>query len=136
MERSGESLTDQELLEDFVGGDEESFDVLGQRHKVKLFNVACRVLFDKQAAEDVVQRVFIRLAQRRHELANVRSVQAWLYAATLNLSLDVQKTMRRRKEREKAVEVMKGTRPRDRPANAAAPRTVPSAAKRTHTVLQ
>ena len=97
-------MTDKELMESFVRGDEESFDALVQRHKERLFNVAYRVLYDRQAAEDVVQRVFIRLAERRDELADVRSVQAWLYAATLNLSLDLQKTMRRRKEREKAVE--------------------------------
>lgn len=104
MERSKEPMTDKELMDGFVRGDEESFDALVQRHKERLFNAAYRVLYDPQAAEDVVQRVFIRLAERRDELADVRSVQAWLYAATLNLSLDVQKTMRRRKEREKAVE--------------------------------
>ena len=101
MERSSEPLTDQELLEDFVRGDEESFDVLVQRHKLKLFSVAYRVLYHRQAAEDVVQRVFIRLAAQMNNLVKVRSVQAWLYAATLNLALDIQKTMRKRKEREK-----------------------------------
>jgi len=101
MGRSSESLTNKELLNGFVRGDEESFNVLVQRQKLRLFNLAYRVLYDRQSAEDVVQKVLIRLAERKDDLRKVRSVQAWLYAATLNLSLDMQKRMRRRKEREK-----------------------------------
>ncbi|NQT81479.1 RNA polymerase sigma factor, partial [bacterium] len=105
MECSSQSLTDKELLDGFVrNGSEELFSVLVQRHKLALFNIAFRVLYDKHAAEDVVQKVFVKLVRRKDELINVRSPQPWLYATTLNLSLHIQESMQRRKKREDAGE--------------------------------
>jgi RNA polymerase sigma-70 factor (ECF subfamily) len=105
VERSIQSLTDKELLDGFLrDGSEEALGTLIQRHKHTLFNIAFRVLYDRDAAEDVVQRVFIKLVRRKNELINIRSPQAWLYATTLNLSLDTQENMQRRKKRENAGE--------------------------------
>ena len=105
MERSDRSPTDKELLHDFArGGCEESFNVFLQRHKLTLFNIAYRVLYDSHGAEDVVQEAFIQLAAQKAKLANVQSPRSWLCAIALNLSLDMQKSMRRRKRREKAGE--------------------------------
>jgi RNA polymerase sigma factor (sigma-70 family) len=120
MERSYQSLSDKELLGSFVrNGDEEAFNCLVQRHKLGLFNVAFRVLYDRHAAEDVVQRVFVRLVQRKAELANVRSPEPWLYATTLNLSIDVQRNAGSRRRREKAVGGFPGPEtPRDVAMNA------------------
>jgi RNA polymerase sigma-70 factor (ECF subfamily) len=103
MEASNPSASDKELLEDFVlKRHEESFDTLVQRYKAALFNVAYRVLYDRQAAEDVVQRVFLRLFERREELIEVESLRSWLYTTALHLSFDMKKTRRRRRDREKA----------------------------------
>jgi len=105
VERSCQLLTDKELLDGFVrDGSEEFFSVLVQRHKLTLFNIAFRVLYDRQAAEDVVQKVFVKLVRRKDELINVRSPQPWLYATTLNLSLHMQESMQRRKKRERGKE--------------------------------
>ena len=103
MERSNQSARDKALLDGFVReGREESFNALVQHYKLRLFNAAFRVLNDEHAAEDVVQKAFIKLLERRNELTEVRSLQSWLYKMALNLSLDMKKSMRRRKDREKA----------------------------------
>ncbi len=102
MEDPSQKVTDEQLLEDFVRtGREEPFDVLVQRHKLVLFNLAYRVLYDRHAAEDVVQWAFIRLLERKNELEDVEALQWWLYKTALNLALDMKKTMRRRKHRER-----------------------------------
>jgi RNA polymerase sigma-70 factor (ECF subfamily) len=115
MEQSSQPVTDREFLDEFLrSGDEGAFTRLMERYKSRLFNVAFRVLYDRQAAEDVVQRVFVGLAERKADLAKVRSLQSWLYATTVNLSLDMLKTMRRRKVREKVAESSTGPEsPRD-----------------------
>ncbi len=115
MEQSSQPVTDREFLDEFLrSADERVFSRLMERYKSRLFNVAFRVLYDRQAAEDIVQRVFVGLAERKDDLAKVRSLQSWLYATTLNLSLDMLKTMRRRKVREKVAESSTGPEsPRD-----------------------
>lgn len=106
MDASEHIVPDKELWHDFVlRGREDSFDVLVQRHKLRLFDVAFRVLRDPHAAEDIVQRVFIWLLQRKDELVGIESVQGWLYKATLNLSLRMKTSIQRRKCREKAEQI-------------------------------
>jgi len=105
MEHFEPSVSDKELLEDFVKREhEDSFNVLVQDYKLRLFNVAFRVLHDRHAAEDVVQKVFITLLERKSGLTDLESLQSWLYRTTLNLSLNMKKSMRRREDREKVRE--------------------------------
>lgn len=120
MERSEQAVSDRELMEDFAReGREESFNLLVQRHKAGLFNVAYRVLYDRHAAEDVVQRVFIRAVERKTELTEVESLRSWLYKTALNLSLKMKQRARSRSDREKAVRVSPSPEsPRDAAARA------------------
>lgn len=105
MERSNQLLTDKELLDDFVReGREDSLDVLMQRHKARLFNVAFRVLYNAGAAEDAVQNAFLQLVKHKEELVNVESPLSWLYSTVLNQSLNIQNSALRRKKREEAAE--------------------------------
>ncbi len=106
MEQFDRSVSDRELLDDFVkNGHEDSFNVLVQHYKLRLFNVAFRVLQDRFAAEDVVQKVFMTLLERKDELNALESLKSWLYKSTLNISLNVKRSVRRRENREKLAEV-------------------------------
>ncbi len=103
MEQFDKTVTDRELLEDFVRkGHEDSFNVLVQHYKLRLFNAAYRVLYDRHAAEDVVQKVFIALLERKNDLTKIESLDAWLYRTTLNISLNIKKGLLRRKQREES----------------------------------
>ncbi|MDP2899275.1 MAG: sigma-70 family RNA polymerase sigma factor [bacterium] len=105
MERSDQPPDDKELWQDFVlKGREESFHLLVQRHKLGLFNAAYRILYDTHAAEDIVQRVFVAFIERKNELANVGSLQCWLYRATFNQAINMKKLRRRTKDRERVAE--------------------------------
>lgn len=103
MDASNQPAPDKELWQDFVSkGREDSFDALTQRYKLKLFDVACRVLRDSHAAEDVVQQVFVRLLERRDESTEIESLRPWLYRTAVNLSLDMMRSTGRRRSREEA----------------------------------
>ncbi|NQT81480.1 sigma-70 family RNA polymerase sigma factor [bacterium] len=104
MENATHSVTGNQLFENFTrDGGEESFNALVQHYKLRLFNVAYGVLYDKHAAEDAVQTVFVTLFVQRNRLPDVQSPQSWLYRATLNHSIDMQKQTRRREDREKVM---------------------------------
>ena len=59
---------------------------LYRRHGAMVFRRARRLLREEAAAQDVVQDVFIILAERRGELADTGMV-SWLYVVTTNLCL-------------------------------------------------
>ena len=57
-------------------------------HKDKLYRLALRVTLQRPEAEDVVQETLIRAWERREELGNVESVEAYLLTVCRNLAID------------------------------------------------
>ena len=64
------------------------------RHQAELFRFVARFTGDADLAEDVVQDVFVRLAERppRHD----DQVRAWLFRVATNLAIDATRVARRR----------------------------------------
>ena len=56
--------------------------------KNKLFRLALRVTLDRAEAEDVVQETMIRVWEKREELKNVDSIEAFCLTICRNLALD------------------------------------------------
>lgn len=70
--------------------------------KNRLFRFAMRIVDHAAEAEDVVQEVFIKLWNNRHQLAGIQNVEAWCITATKNLSIDKLRTKHRRVQPMKA----------------------------------
>jgi RNA polymerase sigma-70 factor (ECF subfamily) len=68
--------------------DEKEFKdkVLPVSHKV--FRYANRLLDNVHDAEDVVQEIWLRLWDKREQIGNIRSVEAFAFTMTRNLCLD------------------------------------------------
>ena len=56
--------------------------------KDKLFRVAFRITFQREEAEDIVQETLIRAWNRRKELSDVKSLEAFCVTIAKNLALD------------------------------------------------
>ena len=69
-------------------GDEAAFSVLFTRYYERLRAFAWRMVFDSQAAEDIVQETFIRVARQIHTLRDGRTFDGWLFRIAANLSRD------------------------------------------------
>lgn len=57
-------------------------------HKDKLYRLALRITLQRPEAEDIVQETLIRAWERREELGNVESVEAYLLTVCRNLAID------------------------------------------------
>jgi RNA polymerase sigma factor (sigma-70 family) len=56
--------------------------------KNKLYRFACYYLRDREAAEDVVQEVFLKVWSKRAQWAEVKNMEAWCMHITKNMCLD------------------------------------------------
>lgn len=67
---------------------------LFERHHQELFRYVARFTGDPDLAEDVVQDVFVRLAERPPRSDD--QLRAWLYKVATNMAIDATKGARRR----------------------------------------
>ncbi|MEK0450739.1 MAG: hypothetical protein RL088_3007 [Verrucomicrobiota bacterium] len=92
-----ETLEESRLLEQVGLGDRASFDELHRRMGTLLFSTAMGVLNNREAAQDVVQDVFIQIWERASSYDSTRGkASTWLITLTRNKSIDRLRAMQRR----------------------------------------
>ena len=70
---------DAALMEKVMAGDESAFALLYDRYSPMLFGMLMRILQDSQAAEEVLQDIFLQLWRRPKQFDRSRgSLAAWL----------------------------------------------------------
>jgi len=80
--------TDMELVELAAGGDERSFENLIQKHYLPVYHLSykwCRV---KEDAEEITQKVFIKLSRKLSTFNRRSSFRTWLYRIVINTAKD------------------------------------------------
>lgn len=84
-----QALSDEELVERHLEGDEFAFRVLTERYRDRLLNWLTRKVGDRSEAEDLVQRTFLRVFQHLHRFDPERKFSTWLYTIAGNLAKNV-----------------------------------------------
>lgn len=87
-------ISDKDLLQLHVEGDEEAFGELFRRHKDRMWAVALRTTRDPELAADCVQDGFIAAFRRAESFRGEAAVTTWLHRIVVNACLD---RLRRRK---------------------------------------
>jgi RNA polymerase sigma factor (sigma-70 family) len=88
--QGGCSLTDAQLLDDFVKrGEQASFEVLVWRHGTMIFNLCRRILRDSHDAEDAFQATFLVFARKASTIGKREAVGSWLYKVAYRIALRV-----------------------------------------------
>ena len=78
-------ISDPELLEAFRGGDTRAFETLVRRYQRPVLSIARRFSADRDDAEDLAQRAFIKAAARAGGWQG-GSFKSWLFRIVVNLS--------------------------------------------------
>ena len=89
----------KETLQKAQEGDLESFENIYKETSGFVYNVAFRIMNNKQDTEEVVQDVFLNIY---HNLRNFRfqsSLKTWIYRITVNCAINHIKKMAREKNR-------------------------------------
>lgn len=95
-ENNERPATDQELISAVFSGDETAFTVLVSKHRPPLLEMACRILGQRQEAEDVLQDVFMNVHAHLRSFRGESKLSTWLYSIALNR---VRNHLRRRGKR-------------------------------------
>ncbi len=76
--------SDQDLITAVLAGDGAAFTALVQRHRPPLLEMACRILGQREEAEDVLQDVFLSVHTHLHRFRGESKLSTWLYSIALN----------------------------------------------------
>ena len=74
------------------------FENLYQSHVRELRSTIQRIVQEGDAAEDVLQDVFIRAWNQRDKLSEVQNLRGWLTRIAVNLSLNALRSRNRKRE--------------------------------------
>lgn len=104
--RELDSLSDEALMEAYVGGDETAFALLIHRYERELFSYLRRMLADAALAEDVFQNTFLQVHQKRGLYELGRPVRPWLYTVATHQAIDAMRRNQRHRRISLNSEVM------------------------------
>jgi RNA polymerase sigma factor (sigma-70 family) len=80
---------DAKLVEQAKNGDRFALEELVLRHQAWIYNIAVRMVFQPQDAEDVTQEVLIKALTRLSTFRGESTVRTWLYRITANHVLNM-----------------------------------------------
>jgi RNA polymerase sigma-70 factor (ECF subfamily) len=90
--------SDEELMADWIGGDERAFDQIFERYAPLLLRVMRRQLHRPEEARDLVQQTFLQLHRSRHDFQRGARLRPWLLTIAVNLKREHFRRVRRRPE--------------------------------------
>ena len=85
-----QSLTDQELVEVYLNGNEKGLETLLTRHKSKLFSSILVIVRDRALAEDIFRDTFIKVIQilKKGQYKEDEEFLQWVYRISNNVITD------------------------------------------------
>jgi len=81
-------ISDRTLIQQLQHGNFEALGILYDRHRNMVYRTALMITGDHQAADDLLQDVFLRLHRFAAHFDLQRPLEPWLYRMTTNLSYD------------------------------------------------
>lgn len=90
-ESVGGDSDDGELVRQANSGDRDSLERLILRHQAWIYNVAVRMVFEPQDAEEVTQEVLVKAVTRLSTFRGESKFRTWLYRITANHVLNMKR---------------------------------------------
>jgi RNA polymerase sigma factor (sigma-70 family) len=84
--------TDETLVSRAQGGDKAALEQVIRRHQPWVFNIALRMLWHRDAAEDATQEILIKAVTKLSTYRHQSQFRTWLYRVAVNHLLNVRKS--------------------------------------------
>lgn len=100
---NGVNRSDQQLIADYLAGDEKSLEVLFGRYLKPIYSFTYRYVGGGQDAEDVTQEAFVKAWRNLKKFDQQKSFKTWIFSIAKNTALDFLKKSRSVSGRKKAI---------------------------------
>src|SRR5206468_10709123 len=90
-EVTDDDQTDTELVEQAKSGARAALEKLVLRHQAWIYNIAVRMVFQPQDAEEVTQEVFIKVITKLSTFQGECKFRTWLYRIATNHVLNMRR---------------------------------------------
>jgi len=80
--------SDQQLIADYLAGDEQSLELLIKQYLKPIYSFVSRYVGNGQEAEDITQEVFVRAWRNLKKFDQEKSFKTWIFSIAKNASLD------------------------------------------------
>jgi RNA polymerase sigma-70 factor (ECF subfamily) len=80
------SLTDSQVVQRFLDGEQRAFGELVNRYDSRLVNFVYRTVGDRERAQDLVQETFVRVYRHLHRFDQTKKFSTWIYTIASNLA--------------------------------------------------
>ena len=84
-------------MERYQRGEARAFEILVTRHQGPVYNFVLRIVGHREAAEDVLQEVFMRVVKGAAQFERRAKFTTWVYTIARNLCIDAQRKARYRR---------------------------------------
>ena len=84
--------SDEVLVSRAKAGDKDALDKLIRRHQSWVFNVAIRMLWHREVAEDATQEILLKVVTKLSTFRGQSQFRTWLYRIAVNHLLNVRKS--------------------------------------------
>ena len=85
------TYSDEQLVEKFKAGDKDSFRILVERYKSRVYNIIYGIMGSGNEAEDLSQEVFLNVYRFLHRFKEKSKFYTWLYRIAVNVCFSAQK---------------------------------------------
>src|SRR6266446_1386131 len=90
-EVAADDQTDAELVEQAKNGDRAALEKLVLRHQAWIYNIAVRMVFQPQDAEEVTQEVLVKVITQLSTFKVESKFRTWLYRIVANHVLNMKR---------------------------------------------
>jgi RNA polymerase sigma-70 factor (ECF subfamily) len=81
-----QGITDSEVVQSFLDGDQRAFGELVRRYDNRLINFVYRTVGDRERAQDLVQETFVRVYRHLERFDQSKKFSTWIYTIASNLA--------------------------------------------------
>lgn len=79
---------DQQLISDYLGGDNQALEVLVRRYLSSIRNFVYRLVGSPEATDDITQEIFFKVWRNLSRYNDKFSFRTWIYQIARNASID------------------------------------------------
>jgi RNA polymerase sigma-70 factor (family 1) len=90
------------LIDNFADGDRDAFALIYDKYQRAIYNNICKLIFDEDTAQDILQEVFLKLWHNRQRFKEESELASWLFTVSYNQSISHIRALLKEKEHKNA----------------------------------